>query len=191
MTMTEKHDTHAHGDSIRPDAKKRKIVHASHDASRTPTISPSGEDEPKRASLRPAQSHHPDNQEIVKSDRIHSLNLVFDTTREALDAMKQGDKISIKDLSNQVAEKLDLAVSAVKDLVGLAAHNYDGVEVSRGRFGGVFKGERIKKEIRPKCQACGQTIRAKKNSKNENGAMLNAAKGNSSHEEDDEDSDQN
>ena len=174
--MTEKHDVHTNSANIRNEQKKRRIVGSDIDHSKSPTIHPTGDEDTKHSKSHSSAPPPKTSDPIVKHDRINSLNSVFETTNVFLESMKEGDKISLRDLSNQVAEKLGLAVSAVKDLVGLAAHNFEGVDVSRGRFGGVFKGERIKKEIRPKCDACGQTIRAKKNSKNESSETVHHAK---------------
>lgn len=89
------------------------------------------------------------------------MNEVFKFTRVIINDMKQGEKITVRDLSDKVAAQIDnLPSGNITNLVQMFLKQCKDVSVEIGRGGGVFKGGKPKRvDIRPRCQTCNQVIR--------------------------------
>lgn len=90
------------------------------------------------------------------------MNEVFEQTRLIIDTMKDGEKIAIGDLVDQVASKVEMSGGNVMGLVKLFCKRSKGlVSVEVGRGGGVFKGGKPKRiDNRPRCTTCNQVVRS-------------------------------
>lgn len=91
------------------------------------------------------------------------LQKVFDTTEDAINNLAEGERIFLKVLTSRVAAFLALPLSTVGPFVSLwTKKNTDKCTVQKGRFGGIYKGKLPqKKDLAPRCQHCGQKLRAK------------------------------
>lgn len=144
----------------------------------------------KQAGKGKIQAPDPVMARMVKDERYGKLMVAIDTTRGHLDAMKEGEKTNLKELAEKVAKDLDVSVTQVNPFVHMAVQTYDGITVSRGRYGGIFKGIKTKKEDhRSRCETCGQVIRQKK-SKEKDDTSLNAASTDADDDDEDDDFDE-
>lgn len=132
-------------------------------------------------------------EKVFNDEKYSKLMRAVDATRAILDAMNEGDKTNLKDLTDRVSRELDLSVTQVSPFVGMAVQTYEGITVSRGRYGGIFKGIREKKEdARERCTTCKQVIRKRRAKKAKDDALVASGTDSSStHDEefDDEDED--
>lgn len=107
-------------------------------------------------------------EKILHDEKYSKLMDAMDVARSILDEMKDLEKTNLKDLTEAVAERLNASITTVAPFVQIAVQTYQGITVSRGRYGGIFKGIKVKKEdSRKRCDSCGHVIREKKNKADE------------------------
>src|SRR5258708_14228887 len=89
-----------------------------------------------------------------------AMQVIFDATKVLLDELKEGEKISLRDLTDKVVYATKKPISIVNGLVSYYTHNgYVGVRVERGRTGGVIKGAKVQHiDRRARCTECTQVI---------------------------------
>lgn len=108
----------------------------------------------------------------MSSAKNEDFNDVFKATFDVLDKMSEKERISFPQLFTEVSKKVTSKGTTLQNLVKLAVNQYNDVTVMRGRTGGVIKGKILTKkeqDTRPRCDCCGQVIRAKREPKVENG----------------------
>lgn len=93
----------------------------------------------------------------TKSDIIQT---VFNATKEHLDAMKDGERITMRDLITKVISDTKKPISMVSGLVPVYVHNYyQGITIRNGQNGGITKGApKPKIDLRMRCDKCTQVI---------------------------------
>lgn len=80
---------------------------------------------------------------------VASAKEVFETAQNVIDGMQPGERIQIKDLAKDVGLALALDPKQVLGFVQHFAHNNSSSYVTRGKNGGVIKGIRPVKVIKP------------------------------------------
>jgi hypothetical protein len=78
-------------------------------------------------------------------EMLSDVEKVLTATSKAVSAMSDGDRMSLKNLTNQVATELGREPTKVVGLVTMFAHNTKLAHVSRGAEGGVIRGQRVVK----------------------------------------------
>lgn len=95
----------------------------------------------------------------IKSNST-AVSIVKEATHQILDGMENGSRMQVQDLIDKVIAKTMVKISIATYLVPIFARDYPGVEVYRGRNGGVYKGgKKIRQDMRPRCGECGQVKR--------------------------------
>lgn len=90
------------------------------------------------------------------------LRKVNEATEHAIQNLKEGQKISLKELTEKVAHFLDLSQTQCAPFVTMFVKQYDKCTMQKGRNGGIYKGKPVKKQDKtPRCMACGQKIKSK------------------------------
>jgi hypothetical protein len=93
------------------------------------------------------------------------MNQVASIVETHLNGMKEGEKITLKDLSKKVFDQTGLVGSIVTPVISLLTKTWPGITIEKGRFGGIYKGGRAvtakKPDDRERCQHCKQVIRTK------------------------------
>jgi hypothetical protein len=101
----------------------------------------------------------------VNASAQETMNLVFESTKKVLDALQNGHKTTMKDLTDRVVAETKVQVSVANGLVPMFVHAWAGRgegTVEKGRNGGIFKGGKPKRiDPRPRCSECGQVDRRK------------------------------
>jgi len=99
-------------------------------------------------------------------DKLNSVILkVNDATAHAIENLQEGEKISLKALTERVARFLGLSQALCAPFVMMFVKSYDRCTMQKGRNGGIYKGKMARKEdMVPRCNHCGQKIRAKRES---------------------------
>lgn len=88
------------------------------------------------------------------------MSRVFSATQSQVDNLPQGHKVSIKQLTEKVADFLDMPQAQVAQFVAMFIRSYDKCTVQKGRNGGIYRGAVPKKiDHEPRCAACGQKLR--------------------------------
>lgn len=108
-------------------------------------------------------TEHNDASEITNIDNSSiytGMNEIFEHTRQIIDDMKQGEKISVADLVCKVASGVKMTQSNVTNLVQMYLKQCKSITVEVGRGGGVYKGGKPKRiDTRPRCPSCNQVVR--------------------------------
>ena len=90
---------------------------------------------------------------------------------ELLDALEDGEKSTMRDLTDKVIAATGVKVSIANGIVSLLVHQWAAEghgKVERGRGGGVFRGgKRQRIDARPRCSECNQVIRPTSKVENE------------------------
>ena len=73
----------------------------------------------------------------------------FMAAQTIIDSLSDGQRIQTKDLVLQVSNKVSLPVKDVVDFVSFYAHNTTQAYVTRGKNGGLVKGTRPVKTVKP------------------------------------------
>jgi hypothetical protein len=81
-------------------------------------------------------------------EMLSDVERVLTATSKAVSAMSDGARMSLKNLTNQVATELGREPSKVVGLVTLFAHNTKLAHVSRGAEGGVIRGQKVTKPVK-------------------------------------------
>lgn len=101
----------------------------------------------------------------VNASAQETMNLVFESARKILDVLQNGQKTTMKDLTDKVVAETKVQVSVANGLVPMYVHAWAGRgegTVEKGRNGGIFKGGKPKRiDPRPRCPECGQVDRKK------------------------------
>lgn len=93
-------------------------------------------------------------------NNTETMSKVKEATNEVLNAMENETKIQLEDLIDRVIAKTGVKISIATYLAPMFARDYPGVEICRGRGGGVYKGgKRVRQDVRPRCAECGQVRR--------------------------------
>jgi len=93
-----------------------------------------------------------------KEQLIETFNGIVNTALEVIDSMEEGERIRTPELAQKVAERLGLDTIDIIPFMTFFSHNYDGVETSAGRNGGIYKGKKPVKVSKVKQRATGNTI---------------------------------
>jgi len=112
-------------------------------------------------------SQDSDINKVQNDPKYGKLMIALEVARQILNDMKPGQRTNFKQLNKAVAEKTSLSPTQVQPFVIMAVQTYDGLTVTRGRYGGIIKGLKEKKnDERERCTHCKQVIRkGKKRSK--------------------------
>lgn len=99
-------------------------------------------------------------------DKLNAVILkVNDATAHAIENLQEGEKISLKSLTERVARFLGLSQALCAPFVTMFVKSYDRCTMQKGRNGGIYKGKLARKEdLEPRCDHCGQKLRAKRES---------------------------
>ena len=110
-----------------------------------------------------------DKTEIKSSERLNldrinaTMKKVFDCTGQAIMNLGPNEHISLKGLTRRVSSFLGLPQSTCTPFVSMFVRQDGRCTLKRGPDGGVYRGTPAKKaDPHPRCQACGQRIRARK-----------------------------
>ena len=88
-----------------------------------------------------------------------TLILARQIITQKLDALKDGERITLRDLIDLIVFETHMPVSLANGIIPSLVKEYPGVEVSAGRSGGVFKGGKpIRIDPRPRCPQCTQVV---------------------------------
>lgn len=88
------------------------------------------------------------------------MNEVFAVTRKIIDGMENGDKLTVRDLTDKVSAQVNMTYANVMNLVQMFLKECKDVSVEIGRGGGVYKGGKKRRvDNRPRCSACNQVLR--------------------------------
>ncbi len=88
------------------------------------------------------------------------IQKVNNATQFTIDNLAENEKISLKALTKRVAGFLGLSQSLCSSIVAMYVKSSDKCTMQRGRNGGIYKGK-FHKEVDPRCDHCGQKLRAK------------------------------
>jgi hypothetical protein len=95
----------------------------------------------------------------IKDDPDHPMHRASEIANAYFEKMNDGDRIIMKDLAHMIAASLGIPASKGLQLAVICANNNNTVKVLKGAYGGVFKGDRLKKtSAKPRCDHCGQVI---------------------------------
>jgi hypothetical protein len=72
---------------------------------------------------------------------LETVSRVIASAESSLQGMKDGERISLKDLTSLVALNCDMEAKHIIGFVTYFAHNTDLAHVTRGKNGGVVKGQ--------------------------------------------------
>lgn len=82
-----------------------------------------------------------------------------------LDSMKDGEKVTLKDLLEKIkSEAIDIKPLNISLFTNMVVDSYPGVERAKGKNAGIYKGNAPVKasDNRPRCVECGKVRKAKK-----------------------------
>ena len=92
-----------------------------------------------------------------------TMTLVKTKLYELLDALQDGEKSTMRDLTDKVIARTGVKVSIANGIVSLLVHQWAAEghgEVHRGRAGGIFKGGKKQRiDPRQRCPECNQVVR--------------------------------
>lgn len=81
---------------------------------------------------------------------LETVERIFEAAQVVIEGMATGDRIQIKELAQTVALSVGMEPKNVLGFVHHFAHNTDVAYVTRGKHGGVIKGTRTAKVVKPK-----------------------------------------
>jgi hypothetical protein len=82
-------------------------------------------------------------------DMVVTSRKAYEAAQHVINSMKDGDRIQIKDLAKDVGLALALDPKKVLGFVNHFAHNSHTAYVTRGKNGGIIKGVRPVKVVKP------------------------------------------
>ena len=85
----------------------------------------------------------------LNSSMLDTVKTIFDATQETVDGLKDGERIQIKQLAETVGSKVSMEPKVVLGFVNYFVHNTSVVYVTRGKNGGIIKGTRPAKVVKP------------------------------------------
>jgi hypothetical protein len=88
------------------------------------------------------------NQNILSM--VETAREIFTTANTIVEGMQPGDRKQIKDLAVAVSSVLNVEPKKVLGFVNHFAHTTDIAYVTRGKNGGLVKGVRVVKAVKPK-----------------------------------------
>jgi len=118
--------------------------------------------------------------------RAHATTAAQDTVMRitevvinALDKLNDGEKTTLKELQTLVADQTGLKGSNIGPVISMIVRTHGDVSVELGRYGGIYRGKRVKPEKAPdtktRCNHCHQVIRQKTGKRKKDGNVLAAA----------------
>lgn len=91
-----------------------------------------------------------------------TMRKVVGATQFTIDNMSEGERISLKALTEKVADYLNLSQAVCAPFVSMFVKTYDKCSMQKGRGGGIYKGKPVRKaDLEPRCPHCNQKLRAK------------------------------
>lgn len=87
-----------------------------------------------------------------KQELIETVGNFMKTAIEVIDEMNDGDRIKTPDLAAKVAERMNVDPDDIVAFMTFFSHNYDGVETTAGRSGGIYKGGKPVKNAKGKAK---------------------------------------
>jgi len=78
-------------------------------------------------------------------DMLEGVEVIFNATEKVLDGMSDGERIQIKELAKTVGLMVAMEPKNVLHFVNHFAHNTELAYVTRGKNGGVIRGQRVVK----------------------------------------------
>lgn len=124
----------------------------------------------------------PEMKATAQSQAHDTVMRITEVVINALDALKDGEKTTLKELQNLVAEQTGLKGSNIGPVISMIVKTHGGITVELGRYGGIYKGVRVRPEkpvdTKPRCAHCHQVIRQKtgpRKKKNADGTTIAAA----------------
>lgn len=110
-------------------------------------------------------SNPPEARSAAQSQAHDTVHRITEVVITALDALADGEKTTLKELQTLVAEQTGLKGSNIGPVISMIVKTHGGVTVELGRYGGIYKGVRVKPEKvpdnKPRCAHCNQVIRQK------------------------------
>jgi hypothetical protein len=82
--------------------------------------------------------------------QLATVEKIFKSTHETLTSMADGDRIQLKELAKVVGLACGMEPKQVLSFVNHFVHNTDVAYVTRGKKGGIVKGEKPVKVEKPK-----------------------------------------
>lgn len=76
---------------------------------------------------------------------LEEIGRIFSATQATIESMNDGDRIQLKELAQTVGLAVALEPKQVLNFVNYYVHNSDIAHVSRGKNGGVIKGNKTVK----------------------------------------------
>lgn len=77
---------------------------------------------------------------------LESVEKIFQSVESSLTAMTEGQRVQMKELAHTVAMSVGMQEKDVQPFVNHYVHNADGVYVTRGKYGGIIKGNKPAKK---------------------------------------------
>lgn len=102
------------------------------------------------------------NQSTEKLTSYYSgMNVVFEHIKKIINAMNEGDRITLEDLKDKISATVDgMSRTKIGGLIKLFCAQNKEVIVESGAGGGIFKGGRKKRvDMRRRCPTCTQVLR--------------------------------
>jgi hypothetical protein len=99
---------------------------------------------------------------LITDSTQNSINAISESINKILDGLENGERVTLHDIIDKVIAETGVQISMANGLVPTLVRNYPGVEIEKGRNGGVFKGGKPKHiDERPRCETCHQVVRVK------------------------------
>jgi hypothetical protein len=99
---------------------------------------------------------------LITDSTQNSINAISESINKILDGLENGERATLHDIIDKVIAETGVQISMANGLVPTLVRNYPGVEIEKGRNGGVFKGGKPKHiDARPRCDTCHQVVRVK------------------------------
>jgi len=76
---------------------------------------------------------------------LENIEVIFNASEKVLGAMDDGERIQLKDLAQVVGIMVSMEPKNILHFVSYFAHNTELAYVTRGKKGGVIKGQKNKK----------------------------------------------
>lgn len=91
------------------------------------------------------------------------MNEVFGLVQISISEMKNGEKITVRDLIDKISAQLPkMQAGNIANLVMMYVHSSKEVSVEVGRGGGIYKGGKPRRvDPRPRCPTCTQVLNQK------------------------------
>lgn len=81
--------------------------------------------------------------------QLDVIGSVLNAAHDVVSKMNDGERMQIKSLAQQVARELSMEAKTVLNFVNHFAHNTDLAYVTRGKHGGLIKGTKPVKVVKP------------------------------------------